>query len=195
VSAVATSELGGAVRIRADLREVTSLWWTFLVTGILWIVISLIVLGFDEDSVSVIAALVGAVLILTGLEELMAAFVLRGWRWLHGLFGVLFIIGGILAFTLPVMTFGTLAVIVAWYLLFRGTFEVVVALMNRDVELWWLALIAGLLQLAVAFWAMGYPERSAVLLIVWVGVGAIVRGVTQIVFALQLRDARRVLAT
>ena len=36
-------------------------------------------------------------------------------------------------------------------------------------------------------WAAGYPGRSASLLVVWVGIGALIRGITQLVLAFQVR--------
>jgi uncharacterized membrane protein HdeD (DUF308 family) len=34
---------------------------------------------------------------------------------------------------------------------------------------------------------MGYPGRSAALLILWIGIGAIIRGIAEIVSSFQLR--------
>ena len=44
------------------------------------------------------------------------------------------------------MTFGVLAILLSWFLLLAGTFEIVASLMNRAAELWWLGLITGILM-------------------------------------------------
>ena len=52
------------------------------------------------------------------------------------------------------------------------------------------ALAAGIVELAIGVWALGYPGRSAWLLVLWVGIGALMRGITEIVLAFKLRSAR-----
>ncbi len=82
-----------------------------------------------------------------------------------------------------------LAALIAWLLLIRGVFDLITALMDTDVPFWWLQLAAGITQILVGFWAVGWTERQAVLLLVWVGVSALARGLIEIVFAFQLRNA------
>ena len=173
---------------RADMAH---LWWVFLVTGILWIVFSLMVLQFDLVSVSAIAFLAGAAFIVAGVNEFMIVAFVSGWRWLHALLGVAFVITGILAFAWPGRTFVVIANLVAWFLLFKGTLDIILAFASRPAELWWVLLIAGVVELIIAFWAAGYPGRSAVLLVLWVGISALMRGVTEIVLAFRLRGAGR----
>ena len=173
--------------IRADIRGFSKAWWIFLVTGLLWIFVSLLVLQFDQTSVNTIAAFVGIFLLLASGEELFHAIVLPGWRWLHAILALLFLVVGIDAFVYSVWTFGALALLIGWFLLIRGTVEVVASLSNRDVDLWWLGLISGIAMILVAFWAVGYPGRSAYLLVVWVGLGAMFRGISQIVLAFQVK--------
>jgi uncharacterized membrane protein HdeD (DUF308 family) len=180
--------------VREDIREFGRAWWLFLVTGILWILVSLLVLQFNLTSVTAIGIMTGIVILLASAEELFAAFVMPGWKWLHAVLGVLFLFGGIWAFVYPLQTFGTLAILIAWFLLFKGTFDIIVSLMNRDVELWWLGLIVGIAEIVIAFWAVGYPGRSAVLLVLWVGFGALFRGIGQIILAFQIRHLGKVAA-
>jgi uncharacterized membrane protein HdeD (DUF308 family) len=137
--------------------------------------------------VDTIAVFVGILLLLGSAEELFHAIVMPGWRWLHAILSVLFLVVGIDAFTYTLWTFGALALLIGWYLLFRGTFEVFASLSNRDVDLWWLGLISGIAMILVAFWAVGYPGRSAYLLVVWVGLGALFRGISQLVLAFQVK--------
>jgi uncharacterized membrane protein HdeD (DUF308 family) len=54
-----------------------------------------------------------------------------------------------------------------------------------------LVLGAGVIQIVIGLWAIGYPGRSAALLVLWVGIGALMRGVTEIFFAFRLRDSGR----
>ena len=173
--------------VRSDLRDVCSAWWVFLVMGIVWIFVSLLVLQFDQTSVNTITTIVGILVLLAAVEELFHAFVLPGWRWLHGILAFLFLLGGIGTFVYSTWTFGALALLFSWFLLIGGTFELIASLMNRDVDLWWLGLLAGIAMILLAFWAVGYPGRSAQLFVLWVGFAALFRGISRIVLAFQVK--------
>jgi uncharacterized membrane protein HdeD (DUF308 family) len=81
-----------------------------------------------------------------------------------------------------------LAQLIGIFLVVKGTADFVYALLIRhDLDLWWLTLIAGIIQIALGVWAMGYSGRSAALLLVWVGIGAIIRGISDIVAAFHER--------
>jgi uncharacterized membrane protein HdeD (DUF308 family) len=163
-------------------------WWVFLLTGIAWLVFSLIVFRFDAASIKGIGYLAGVIFIVAGVNEFaVIPFVSTGWKWLHGILGVAFVVVGILALIRPVDTFVGLAALVAFFLLFAGIFDVVLSLSNRDVELWWLRLIAGVIEIGFAFWVAGSFQRSAIFLVAFVGVATLFRGVSQIVLAFQLR--------
>ena len=173
-----------------DAREpaVGRWWWVLLVTGILWILIGLFVLQAHYESAVTIGYLVGFWLFFAGIAEFVEAAAVLAWRWLHILFGVLFVLGGIAALTSPFQTFTVLAALIGFFLVIKGTFDFVIALAVRhEVDLWWMSLVAGIIEIVLGVWAMGYPGRSAALLIIWVGVGAIIRGVAEIVTSFHVR--------
>lgn len=163
-------------------------WWLFLITGVAWVLIAFVVLGLDASSAATIGYLVGFVVLAAGFNELAAIGLAESWRWLHGVVGGLFVIAGIAALLEPFQTFGFLALLIGWYLLIKGMFDVMLSIVERDhLHLWGLMLVSGILELAIGVWAIGYPGRSAWLLMLWVGIGAVIRGVTEIVFAFKLR--------
>ena len=187
-------ETPAGMEMREDAREVTGSWWLFLLTGIAWLLVSVIVLRFNITSIASVGALLGVVFIVAGANEFMA-MALRdmGWKWLHGLLGVLFIIGGIWAFVHPIDAFYELASILGFLLIFKGTLDIVSSVMQKELsELWWLSLITGLLELLLGFWAsQQYFAPRAALILVWVGFFAIFRGIGEIVLAFELRRANR----
>ena len=173
-------------------REAGKWWWVFLITGVLWLIISLIILRFDTTSITTVAILFGCVAIVAGLNEFFTASAVTSWRWLHILLGVLFLIVGVVALFNPGRTFWALASIIGWFLLFKGTFDIVMSILTRrESEMWWLLLIAGIIEVLVAFWAAGGFGRKFVLLIIWVAVAALTRGITEIVMAFRLRGYRK----
>ena len=102
---------------------------------------------------------------------------------------LVFIVAGIVAFIHPGNTFLALAAVFSFFLIFAGTFDIIIAISTRhEIEVWWLQLIGGIIELALGFWAAGYYGRSATLLIAWVAAFAIIRGVRDIVLAFRVRE-------
>jgi uncharacterized membrane protein HdeD (DUF308 family) len=164
-------------------------WWLLLVLGIAWLIFGFVILTFDFATVLAIAYFAGVVFIASGISELVVAFVVPGWRWVHLIVALLAIGAGIVAFAWPGKTFVVLAAILAWYLLFDGTFKIIAGFLDRhDYDLWWLSLLVGVVEVAIAFWAIGYPGRSLVLLVLWVGAAAICRGIGDIFLAFRVKD-------
>lgn len=158
--------------------------WLLLITGVLWVLVSLVVLSFTPSSVATIGFMMAAVLIFAGVDELVRMTVAPGWRWLHAALGVVFIITGIMAAVAPFQTFGILALFVGWYLLIKGFFDVALSIgLHREMPLWGLTLAVGIGEILLGLWALGYPGRSSWLLILWVGIGAMLRGIGDLVAA------------
>jgi uncharacterized membrane protein HdeD (DUF308 family) len=163
-------------------------WWLLLVTGVGWMLVALIVLRFDYTSVSAISILFGIVAIAAGIVEIGVAMLAQGWwRLLSALLAVAFIAAGIIAFIHPGDTFAALAAVISFFLVFAGTFDIITAIsVRREIEVWWLQLVGGIIELGLGFWAAGYYGRSAVLLVAWVAAFAIIRGVRDIVLAFRV---------
>ncbi|HKN44840.1 MAG TPA: DUF308 domain-containing protein, partial [Propionibacteriaceae bacterium] len=170
----------------------TSRWWVPLLIGILWLIYAFIVLSFTYKTVWAVVIFAAVAFIFTGIGEFVLTTVLESWRWLHALAGVLCIVAGIVALVWPGQTFLVMAGIIGWFLLFRGTFNIVESLFIRDyVEQWWLILITGILQVGIALWAVGYAGRSIAVLVVWVGAWALTEGIMNIWAAFRIRSVNR----
>jgi uncharacterized membrane protein HdeD (DUF308 family) len=179
-----------------ELAETASrFWWLYLITGVLWLWVTLIILSLDIDTVYAVAILFGFVAIGAGISEfLMIGASTTGWKIAHGVLGVIFIAAGIVAFFRPQGTFVALAAIVAWVLLFKGIFDIVLALMSHPAHLWWVGLVVGIIEILLAFWAAGYFRGSAIILVAWVAALTLLRGITEIVMAFRLRKLKKALA-
>jgi uncharacterized membrane protein HdeD (DUF308 family) len=186
---------GSAAPEDAALRElggqVGKLWWLWLIAGIAWIVIALVVLQFDRASITTVGVLIGLMFIFSGIQQFVLGSFVGGWlQMLMWVFGVLFVIAGIIALISPENTFAAIADILGFLFLLVGVFWIIQAFGDRDTnDLWWLGLIAGILMIILAFWTGGqfFIERAYVLL-VFAGIWALMEGVTDIVKAFQLRS-------
>ena len=176
------------------LGRVLPPWWLFLITGIGWMLVALIVLRFDYTSVNAIAILFGIVAIAAGVLEIgLTVFASGWWKLLYGILAVVFIATGIVSFIHPGDTFLALAAVMSFFLIFAGTFDIIASISaRREIEVWWLQLIGGIILLALGFWAAGYYGRSAVLLVAWVAAFAVIRGVRDIVIAFRVREVQHV---
>jgi uncharacterized membrane protein HdeD (DUF308 family) len=165
------------------------LWWLWLVTGVAWILIALVVLQFDAASVTTVGVLIGIMFLLSGFQQFVVAALAPAFKWLWAIFGVLFVIAGIIALISPENTFAAIADILGFLFLLVGVFWTIQAFVDRAVnDLWWLGLISGILMIILAFWTGGqfFIEKAYVLL-VFAGIWALLHGVTDIVNAFQIR--------
>src|SRR5262249_49134141 len=139
--------------------------------------------------------LAGVVFIVAGIFEFfMVAAVRSGWwKALNAILGVIFVAGGINAFARPVDAFVAIAQITAFMFLLVGIWDVVIAFSDRT-GLWWLRMISGFICIGLAFWAAGEFGRKATLLVVWIALFALFRGISSFIGAFQLRHIRKELA-
>ena len=112
----------------------------------------------------------------------------KNW-WLLLLRGIAAIAFGVLAFLWPGITLLTLVLLYGAFMLVDGVFALAGAIGRRHdaaVPTWWLVL-TGVLDIAVGLIALLWPGITAFVLIIFIGAWAIVRGVFEIIAAIQMR--------
>ena len=178
---------------REVLEDVSDKWWVFLATGIAWFVFALLVFQWDYTTVKAIAYLFGIVALVAAINELLQILVsTTGWKIVHAILGVLFAIVGIWALVQPESAFSTIAALIGFFFLFKGIFDLIVAFATRPFfELWWVQLVVGVIEILLAFWVAGDFRNKTILLVVYVGIIALSRGITEIILAFKLRGLRR----
>ena len=76
---------------RDAIKALSRYWWLWLVFGIGWIVISLVLLQFDQASVTTVGVIVGFMFVGASLQQFALAGLADRWKWLFAIFGVLFL--------------------------------------------------------------------------------------------------------
>jgi uncharacterized membrane protein HdeD (DUF308 family) len=180
-------------RVETVLDQFAGPWWMFLVTGIAWLVISLIVLRFRLTSVVAVGVLMGVVFLGGWFSEILIASIRTRWRWAHVLMGILFLFAACWSFASPFGAFWALAAIFGLLLVFRGSLDFFTSVSSRETNPhWWLGMIAGVLEILLGFWVsqQEFPAR-ALLLLIWVGFFALFRGFSDILLAFEMRSLQR----
>lgn len=111
--------------------------------------------------------------------------------------GFLFLLAGLWAFIRPVNTFFALASVLGLVLLFAGTSDIVRGVASRgETPYWWTGLVSGVALLLLGLWVSTDDPadtlaRRTFLILFWVGVMALFRGISSIMLAFTLRHLGR----
>jgi uncharacterized membrane protein HdeD (DUF308 family) len=108
--------------------------------------------------------------------------------WLVLLRGIAAIVFGVLAFIWPGLTLFTLIILYGAYALVDGVIALIAAFSGgaKPAPTWWL-IVAGIAGIAAGIATFVWPGITALVLIVFIGVWSIVRGIFEIVGAIKLR--------
>ena len=174
-------------------RRMANLWWLFLIAGVFWFIVALVILQFGQASITTVGVLIGIMFLVAGVQNFFFGSLAGGaTQWILWIFGVLFIIAGIISLIRPKDTFAGVADILGFLFLVVGIFWIVQAFAERAInDLWWFTLIAGIAMVIVAFWTSGqfYIHKQYILL-VFAGIWALFHGVDDIIKAFQIRKLR-----
>lgn len=173
-------------------RLAVRLWWLWLVTGLAWVVASLVILQFDEASITTVGIIIGIMFAFAALQQFLYAAFAPTMRWLWALFGVLFAAAAVVAFVNPEETFAGLADISGFLFLLVGVWWIIRAFLDRGGStVWWLGIIAGILMVVLAFWTSGqFFIEKAYTLLVFAGIWALMQGIVHIAAAFAVRSMR-----
>jgi uncharacterized membrane protein HdeD (DUF308 family) len=174
-------------------EKVASYWWVELLLGVFWVVISLVVLKFDQASVTTVGILTGLMFLVFAAQESALAAIDQPRRWIWAIFSVLLAASGIVALIHPTATFAGFADILGFVFLLIGVMWMVQAFTERPInDLWWLTLISGIMMTVLAFWVSGqFFVVRAYTLLIFAGIWAMTTGIIDIVRAFQIREVGR----
>jgi len=178
------------------ISGVAKWWWLFLITGVAWLVIAVILFQYDTASLATVGYLVGFMLLFTGIEQFMVASAVKGWKWVWIVFGVFFVLGGLWAIFNPFATAYALATSLGLLFVLIGIFWVVEAFATRRANpLWWLSLVSGLIMIGLAWWVSQQNTlQKAVTLLTFAALWAIMHGIGDFIRAFQLRKLGKLVA-
>ena len=124
--------------LRDSVRKLTGYWRLLLAAGIAWVAVALVILQFDQASVTTVGILTGVLFLAAGIENIALARLDVPMRWAWALFGGLFLISAVVCFANPTDTFAGLADMLGFLFLIVGVWWMVRAFLERAINpLWW----------------------------------------------------------
>jgi len=117
----------------------------------------------------------------------LAASMARSW-WtfiVRGAFAILF---GLICLLFPPVAILALATLFGFWLLLDGISGLAVAWQMRSKSGWWLPLLEGIAGLVAGFLAIVWPTITALVLVLFVGIWAIMTGLFEVWAAIRLRE-------
>jgi len=174
---------------REALKGISRLWWLWIVFGLAWVTIGVVILQFDSASITTVGVIVGIMFLATGFQQFVVGAMAERGQLLFWIFGVLFLIAGVIALISPENTFAALADILGFLFLIVGVFWIIQAFATREInELWWIGLLAGVLMVILAFWTGGqFFIEKEYLLLVFAGIWSLMQGFVDLVRAFQIK--------
>ncbi len=172
-------------------EQLEKMWGWYLVWGIIAMIFGFFVISYRHASVYAIIYLASGFFILGGLFEIVGALRMARQRWLHLVFGVIWVGAGIVGFVWPHITIFIVAVLVGWGFLVLGIFDIVDSIRNHFLPYWWAYLIRGIIAVALGFLCIRHPGAPLTALVVVIGILAIVFGAVEILGAFSARHAKK----
>ncbi len=110
--------------------QLEKMWGWYLAGGILSVIFGFFVISYRHASVYAIVYLASGFFIAVGIFEIVGAIQVARERWLHLVFGVIWVGIGIVGFVWPHITIFIVAVLIGWAFLVLGIFDIIESAMT-----------------------------------------------------------------
>jgi uncharacterized membrane protein HdeD (DUF308 family) len=171
--------------------QLEKMWGWYLAGGIISMIFGFFVISYRHASVYAIIYLASGFFIAAGLFEIVGAARIARQRWLHLVFGVIWVGAGIVGFVWPHITIYIVAILIGWGFLVLGIFDIINAIRYRFLAFWWAYLIRGIIAVALGFLCIRHPGAPLTALVVLIGILAIVFGAVEVIGAFSARHATK----
>ncbi len=164
-------------------------WQATMFIGAVTVILGIIVTAHPSGSLTVIAVLLGVLLIVSGIFQLIRAFdraeQRRTWQ---GISGLLFIVVGVVMIRHLNLTVAAIGLLVGITWIVQGIAAIVAAFTGaRDGAAWWG--VFGVISLAAGIVVTAAPVTSVTVLAVLLGIWFIIMGVFEIALGFMVRHA------
>lgn len=169
-------------------------WWALLLRGIAAVLFGLAALLWPGLTLLVLVAFFGAYVLVDGIFALVAGVRGSGGsrRWLLLAEGALGVVAGLVTLFWPGITALVLLYIIAFWAIFTGILEVVMAIsLRREIENEWLMGLSGVLSVVFGVILAVLPGVGLLSLVWLIGIYALVFGIALIALGFRVRGHRQ----
>jgi len=171
--------------------ELKKNWAWMLSLGIVMVILGVIGLGMTVLFNEIVVMYFGFLLLFGSGVQLMQAFRAEAWKgrvW-HVLIALVYIVGGIIAVTEPVIAGMTLALLIAWTLIVIGVLRLFMALQMRGANGWLWTLLGGVLSVVLGVMIINeWPQSGLWVIGLFVAIEILFAGWSQIMIALAAKN-------
>jgi len=165
-------------------------WWVLLVYGIIGVIFGLFALARPLAAGTAMVWAIGVLALADGVVSLFAAFsnkiaVSKGWVLFYAVVSIVF---GVMAVANPISMAGAIMMFLAVWLVFAGIYRIIFAIrVRQEIKGEWLIALSGVLSIVLGVMFVISPLTGLFITALWIGAGALIYGVLQIVAAFKLR--------
>ena len=171
--------------------ELKKHWAWMLSLGIVMVILGVIGLGMTVLFNEIVVMYFGFLLLFGSGVQLMQAFRAEAWKgrvW-HVLIALVYIVGGIIAVTEPVIAGMTFALLIAWTLIVIGVLRLFMALQMRGAAGWLWTLLGGVLSVVLGVMIINeWPQSGLWVIGLFVAIEILFAGWSQIMIALAAKN-------
>jgi uncharacterized membrane protein HdeD (DUF308 family) len=187
-----TANVGTPVPRREDqgLEPLRIKWGWIVALGVVFLIAGLIALGSVVMATVASVAIVGVMMLISGIAEIVNAFGVKSWGrfLLWALLGALYVIAGIVTFRNPLLAAAVLTLVLGISLIISGGLRIFLAMQMTEGAPWiWVAL-SGVITLIVGGVVLAqWPVSSLFALGIFLGIDLVFAGIGWIGMGLALR--------
>ena len=168
-------------------------WGWIVALGVVYMLAGLVALGSVVMATVASVLVVGVMMIIAGVAEVISAFQIKSWGkfLLWVLLGVLYIVGGFVAFENPLLAAALLTLILGASLVASGIMRIFLAFSMKRESPWIWVLLSGVITLLLGLLILArWPVSSLYILGVFLGIDLVMAGAAWIGLGFGLRRAR-----
>lgn len=170
--------------------SISAKWGWFVLLGVVSILAGVFALGHPLLVTLAGVIFIGASLLISGVAQIVHAFMMKGWSGFAFamLGGVISVIGGVLIMQEPVAGSVVITLFLLAALVVGGVLRIGIALKHRELPLWWLLALGGVVSVVVGvFLYAALPWSGLWVLGTLIGVELVVQGVGWMGLGMDLR--------
>jgi uncharacterized membrane protein HdeD (DUF308 family) len=166
-------------------------WWLLVLRGVFAVAFGILAFVKPDITLAALVLVFGAYALINGLFTL--GVTLRAPQGMPGkgmlvLLGLLGVAAGVLTFVYPGITALSLLIVIAWWAILTGIFEIAASVkLRKELTNEWVLILSGALSVAFGILLIAKPNAGALSIIWLIGIYAVLYGILLLTLAFRLK--------